>query len=216
MACGAVLRGPILPVTVQARAHIVFDQQLGGGRLGHVAVTPRAGNAGAGVRSVLELHQRFRRKAIHSPPGDLTLTRSEAGQLFDLGLSGRHFGVAEHAFVNRRKRRRGTRIGGTVAIEALQPKRDMLLMRIRNRLNRLCGDRLRDQEPGNPRYAPQKFPHQPESRRRRLAPATFTRVTSTGNQSNTWRGDPRLGPHASPSRFRRRKAPFAVLYFRAT
>src|SRR5947208_458585 len=115
-------------MAAQASPHIVFHQALRRSSPGHVAVAGNAVYFGSDVGSVLEFHQGFARKAVHALPWYLTLPVGVGGELLDFRLTAGHLGVTKHTFPNRRNRSGGARIGGAVAIEALQSERDMLLM----------------------------------------------------------------------------------------
>ena len=120
---------------------------------------------------MLELHQSLPRKAVDALPRYLALPVGVGGQLLNFRLTASHLGVTKHAFPNRGNRSGGARIGGTVAIEALQSERDMLLMGIRDRLAGWEGSCAYHQNAENPCCAPQRLqvtqrltPHEQELR----------------------------------------------------
>src|SRR5258708_3307252 len=158
-------------MAAQASPHIVFHHALRRSGPGHVAVAGSAVYFGSDVWSVLELHQGLARKAVNALPRYLALPVGVGGQLLDFRPTAGHLGVTEHAFPNRGNGSGGARIGGTVAIEALQSERDMLLMGIRDRLARWQGSCAYHQNAENPYCAPQRLqvtqrltPHEQEVR----------------------------------------------------
>jgi len=142
----AILGSFILPVAVEARAHGVFNEKVGGCGLGHVAVACGTSDMGAGVRGVRELHQRFRREGVDAPPGDFAFGSGKRREFLDFGFGGGHLGVAEHAFVEGGEGGRRAGIGGAVTIQAEQTERKMLAMRVGDRLDRRRCYGLRDQD----------------------------------------------------------------------
>src|SRR5580698_9596517 len=60
VACGAILRGPLLPVAGQTGSHVVVHELLRGLGLGHVAVAGFAFHVRADVRGVVEFYERLR------------------------------------------------------------------------------------------------------------------------------------------------------------
>jgi hypothetical protein len=168
-------------MAAQASPHIVFDQALRRSGPGHVAVAGSAVYLGSDVGSVLEFHQGFARKAVNALPWYLALPVGVGGQLLDFRLTAGYLGVTKHAFPNRGNGSGGARIGGTVAIEAPQSERDMLLMGIGDRLAGWEGSCAYHQNAEKPDCAPQRLqvtqrltPHEQELPRYRLVGLCLT------------------------------------------
>jgi hypothetical protein len=124
---GAILRRLILAMATDAGAHVALDQRVRGSGLGHLAMASGAIHLGANVGRVLKLDQSLQSEAVDPLPGHLVLLAGLRNELLNLRPIGGHFGVAEHAFHDRRDGGRGTGIGRAMAIDVVQPERDVLL-----------------------------------------------------------------------------------------
>jgi len=115
-------------MTIQAGTHRVLDQGLGRGRPRHVAVASAAVYMGAVMGRMLEPHQGGWVETIDALPGYFAFAGVISRKLLNFRFRGRQLSVAQHTFANRGNRRGSARVGGTVAVEAAQSERGVLLV----------------------------------------------------------------------------------------
>jgi len=137
MACGAILRGVLLPMASEASAHSMGYGVLCNRCFGHVSVARGTGNACLIMRGMTEFYMSFGGELIDAHPGDLKVLSGVSNHFLNFRLFFGEFGVTEHAFSNRWDTGGGASVSADVTVEAgkAEPhvsvvrKRDWLLCR---------------------------------------------------------------------------------------
>jgi hypothetical protein len=137
MACGAILRGVLLPMASEASAHRMGYGVLCNRCFGHVSVAGGTGNAGLIMRGMTKFYMSFGRELIHAHPGDLKVVPGVSNHFLNFRLFFAEFGVTEHAFSNRGDTGGSAIVSADVTVEAgkaqthvrVVRKRDWLLCR---------------------------------------------------------------------------------------
>src|SRR5438270_8199726 len=81
-----------------------------------------------------EFHMSIRSEAVHPHPGDLDILVSVINHFVDFRLLPRQLGVTEHAFSDGRNARDGASVGPNMAIDTLQSKLHVSVVRECDRL----------------------------------------------------------------------------------
>jgi hypothetical protein len=136
MACHAIHRDIVLPVTLNAEAHVQIDGANGHRLLRQVTMTLSTGNARANVRGVIELHVRGRFKSVDALPRHVFSIVEVGGKFLDLGLAGRDYAMTVHAEIRAGDAGVGPLVDSYVAIGALHAIGNVDLMGELDRLNR--------------------------------------------------------------------------------
>ena len=129
MTHGAIVARLRLAVATDTRSHGVLDRLLGDRHRSHIAVAVGALDLGADVRGVPELDVCSAFEAVHPLPGHLTFPVPILDQqLYTRSFVGDPL-VAQHALVDRRDRRRGTYVSSAVAVDAVDTRRHVFIVR---------------------------------------------------------------------------------------
>jgi hypothetical protein len=136
MARHAIYGDIVLPMTLNAEAHVQVDGAYCHRLLRQVTMTLSTGNARANVRGVIELHVRGWFKSIDTLPRHIFAIVEEGGKFLDLGLIGRDHTVTIHAEIRAGDAGVGPLIDSHVTIGALHAIGNVDFMGELDRLDR--------------------------------------------------------------------------------
>jgi hypothetical protein len=147
VACGAVLRRMLLPMTSQAGTHVVVYRALRNRGFGQIPMTCRTGDSGLVMRCMAELDMSVRREAVDAYPGYLKVLVSVSDDFLYFRFFPRQLGMTEHAFSDRWNARIVAIIGSNMTINALHSKLHMGVVGERDGLLGAGGDRAENDDP---------------------------------------------------------------------
>jgi hypothetical protein len=124
----------VLAMAVQAATHRMSDLTLRNGRLSHVAVTGRAGNVRLIVRRMLESHECLGRESVNTFPRDFMIPGGVGDHFLHFRIVPSELLVTQHALRYGRDSSPGAHIRTAVTIKTIEPKSEVLLMGILDRL----------------------------------------------------------------------------------
>ena len=134
VASGAILRRVLLPVASETRTHVVSHRALRNRGFGEVPMTSGTGNARPIMWRMAELHMSIRREAVDAYPRNFDVLVGVLNHFLDFRLFPRQLGVTEHAFSNRWDASGSAIIGPDMAIDTLQSKLHVSIVRECDRL----------------------------------------------------------------------------------
>ena len=130
MAREAIHRCVLLLVAVEAITHVQVNDADRDGLFGHVSVAAFAVDPGSGMRRVVKLNVRVRSVVVHALPGNVFAPLQVRSELFDFRTVGSNDLMAGHAKPHARQLRVGAAIGARMAVEALEPRCKVDLVRV--------------------------------------------------------------------------------------
>jgi hypothetical protein len=147
MACCAVLRSVPLPVTREARAHIVVDRTLCDRRLSQISVTSSASDPSLIMRLVTKFYMSIRRKAVDAHPRDFDFFIRIGDDLLHFRFLSRELCVTQHALSYGRNTSGRPSVSANVAIDTGEAEPYVRVVGKGNRLLCKCTDGVKRDEP---------------------------------------------------------------------
>jgi len=136
MACDAICRNLLGPVTTYAEAHVDVYRSHRYRHIGHIPMTTGTIDAGANMRRMIELHMGGGSETVDPLPGDIKTGVVIRCQLLDLRTIRCKYLVAAHAQLEAGNSRDRTFVDADMTCRAVDPVRYMSVMRKRDWLYR--------------------------------------------------------------------------------